>query len=452
MARPRTISMCSSFLYVLVVVSFLGHLSVNTITYAQEATTTASDLTADLDSSIEADSPPVDADQKICACSPSTYQFTLDFSLTCPPMNVTRNGGIAATFCQISPFGDAQSNITDLVPVSVGYVDVLELGQTFEVLTQVNITGTFVNGDIINYTSIAASDSSSDPEVPKVIQLNMFAFNAAGEPIVNFFAIAFSNNCDEYPTLIEGESAGWVQFTQLEPPVAGACPASELNTNAPTPAGGVDPTMAPIAVDPVPVPVTNAPTPSFNDTMAPTTMEPSAAPVVPMMMSMSMPLTARGSLRAHGTPEGLSIIAFFQGDKISSKSEKGDKSSKGLKSAKTKSLKSEKGDKSSKGLKSAKTKSFKSEKGDKSSKGLKSAKTKASKSEKGDKSSKGLKSAKTKSSKGDEKEMKSSKVTKESKGDTESKVEKFFNKEKEPKSGKDETGRRRRRLRVHRID
>ena len=212
MARPRTISMCSSFLYVLVIISFLGHLSVNTITYAQEATTTASDLTADLDSSIEADSPPVDADQNLCACSPSTYQFTLDFSLTCPPMNVTRNGGIAATFCQISPFGDAQSNITDLVPVSVGYVDVLELGQTFEVLTQVNITGTFVNGDIINYTSIAASDSSSDPEVPKVIQLNMFAFNAAGEPIVNFFAIAFSNNCDEYPTLIEGESAGWVQF------------------------------------------------------------------------------------------------------------------------------------------------------------------------------------------------------------------------------------------------
>ena len=215
MARPRTISMCSSFLYVFVIISFLGHLSVNTITYAQEATTTASDLTADLDSSIEADSPPVDAGQALCACSPSTYQLTLDFSLTCPPMNVTRNGGIAATFCQISPFGDAQSNITDLVPVSVGYVDVLELGQTFEVLTQVNITGTFVNGDIINYTSIAASDSSSDPEVPKVIQLNMFAFNAAGEPIVNFFAIAFSNNCDEYPTLIEGESAGWVQFVSF---------------------------------------------------------------------------------------------------------------------------------------------------------------------------------------------------------------------------------------------
>ena len=65
MARPRTISMYSSFLYVFVIISFLGHLSVNTITYAQEATTTASDLTADLDSSIEADSPPVDADQKM---------------------------------------------------------------------------------------------------------------------------------------------------------------------------------------------------------------------------------------------------------------------------------------------------------------------------------------------------------------------------------------------------
>jgi hypothetical protein len=56
-------------------------------------------------------------DPEICGCAPGTYTFTLDFGLTCPPVNVTRNGGVAATFCQVSPFGDADQNITDLVPV-----------------------------------------------------------------------------------------------------------------------------------------------------------------------------------------------------------------------------------------------------------------------------------------------------------------------------------------------
>ena len=78
-----------------------------------------------------------------CSCSPSKYTFTLDFSLLCLPVNVTKNAGISATFCQVSPFGDPNQNITDLVPVEVEYVDVLELGQSFEVITQANITGTF---------------------------------------------------------------------------------------------------------------------------------------------------------------------------------------------------------------------------------------------------------------------------------------------------------------------
>ena len=160
-------------------------------------------------------------DSSLCACSPSSYKFTLDFSLTCPPVNVTKNGGIAATFCQISPFGTAESNITDLVPVEVGYIDVLELGQNFEVLTQDNITSSssdsdpsFQDGDSFEYTSIVIVNPEND-QIPKVIQLNIFGRNAAGEPVVNFFAIAYSNDCDEYPTLLEGESAGWTQFVSF---------------------------------------------------------------------------------------------------------------------------------------------------------------------------------------------------------------------------------------------
>ena len=52
-----------------------------------------------------------------CACSPSEYKFTLDFSLVCPPVNITRNGGVESTYCQISGFGGPDEDITDLVPV-----------------------------------------------------------------------------------------------------------------------------------------------------------------------------------------------------------------------------------------------------------------------------------------------------------------------------------------------
>lgn len=58
----------------------------------------------------------IDAD--LCGCSPGTYEFAFDFSLTCPPVNITGDGGVAATSCQIVPFRDADENITDLVPVS----------------------------------------------------------------------------------------------------------------------------------------------------------------------------------------------------------------------------------------------------------------------------------------------------------------------------------------------
>jgi hypothetical protein len=155
-----------------------------------------------------------DGQLEVCSCAPTSYTFTFDFGLTCPPVNVTRNGGIAATFCQISPFGDPDSNITDLVPVEVGYVDVLELGQAFDVLSQVNITGTFVDGDSFTYTSIVAMNETIE-EYPKVVQLNIFAFNSEGQPIVNFYAIAFTNLCNEYPVLLEGDSAGWTEFVSL---------------------------------------------------------------------------------------------------------------------------------------------------------------------------------------------------------------------------------------------
>eukprot|EP00535_Pseudo-nitzschia_heimii_P009528 CAMPEP_0197183930 /NCGR_PEP_ID=MMETSP1423-20130617/8773_1 /TAXON_ID=476441 /ORGANISM="Pseudo-nitzschia heimii, Strain UNC1101" /LENGTH=359 /DNA_ID=CAMNT_0042634609 /DNA_START=179 /DNA_END=1258 /DNA_ORIENTATION=+ len=166
----------------------------------------------------------------ICACSPSQFTFTLDLSLTCPPVDVTRNDGILATFCQISPFGDANQNIEDLTPVEVENINVLELGQNFQVLKQQNVTGVTQDGDVFDYQSVILEPSIE--EIPKVIQVNIFARNANDEPIVNFFAISFTNDCLTYPTMFEGESAGWTHFTKLEAPPTSECPA--ITTESPT--------------------------------------------------------------------------------------------------------------------------------------------------------------------------------------------------------------------------
>jgi len=234
----------------------------------------------------------VDADREAsCSCSPSKFTFTLDLSLTCPPVDVTRNDGIAATFCQISPFGDLDETITDLVPVEVEYVDVLELGQMFEVLSQKNITGVSSDGDTFDYESIVGNSE----QLPKVIQLNIFGRNAEDQPVVNFFAISFTNYCDTYPTMIEGDSAGWTRFTKLEAPAASVCPAvpTEFPTETPTD----PPTKASVETDPpsilitdakpdVPTespvaPESDAPTESPVETDAPTILITDAKPDVP---------------------------------------------------------------------------------------------------------------------------------------------------------------------------
>jgi len=213
--------------------------------------------------------------QDSCACSPSQYLFTLDFSLSCPPVNVTIGSGIEATFCQVSPFGDADQQIEDLVPVTVEYVDLLELSQTFQVLSQQNISGSFEDGDTFSYTSIV--DQVDNEEIPKVLQLNIFAFNAEGQPIVNFFAISFSNNCGDFRTIDEGGSAGWTHFTSLEPPNIEMCPG--YPTDAPT-AIVTDPVTIEPTPGPSPSPVIDTPAPVDPETPAPFDPE-TQAPVDP---------------------------------------------------------------------------------------------------------------------------------------------------------------------------
>jgi len=149
---------------------------------------------------------------EICSCSPTTYEFTLDFSLTCPPVNITTGDGVEATSCLISPFGDP--SVEDLIPVAVEGIDILELGQNLRVVEQTDIEGELLDGDTFTYTAMAANPDAvtSVQKVPRALQLNIVGRNALGFSVINVFIVTFTNDCDSYPVFEEGQTAGWVRF------------------------------------------------------------------------------------------------------------------------------------------------------------------------------------------------------------------------------------------------
>ena len=56
-------------------------------------------------------------------------------------------------------------------------------------------------------------DSITDAiKITKALQLNLIGENAAGEKIVSVFIMTFTNSCDDYPVLENGQSAGWTEF------------------------------------------------------------------------------------------------------------------------------------------------------------------------------------------------------------------------------------------------
>lgn len=153
-----------------------------------------------------------DIGTEICACAPGSYEFTLDFSLFCPPVNITVGDAVAATSCAVNPFDDP--SVSDLIPVAVNSIDIFELNQDLEIYVEENIVGSFGDGDTFQYTSIAALPGEIvDPrDLPRAIQINLIGVNRFDQSIINIYLITFSNNCGRYPVLFEGQFAGWTRF------------------------------------------------------------------------------------------------------------------------------------------------------------------------------------------------------------------------------------------------
>ena len=164
-----------------------------------------------------------------CACSPSTITFELNFAGTCPPVTIldgtgaeAGNDALNATFCQITPIGGGDSELTDdLIPAKVTDITAIELGQSFQVIDSIislwNETNPpLENGDSVTFNSIIDTSRTENlsffddaENVPQVLQIIISGENENGDKVQNTFAISYTNRCDVYEVIGENSQAGW---------------------------------------------------------------------------------------------------------------------------------------------------------------------------------------------------------------------------------------------------
>lgn len=213
---------------------------------------------------------------ELCACSPRVYEFTFDFSLECEPLNVDlESGGIVDASCLVSGFDDL--NVTDLVPVAVSSVQVIEIGKDGTPISIAQEKGDFRDGGTFTYTSASFEGAVA----PRAFQVRAIGRNEAGEPLVLQWAVTYSNNCGVFPVLQIDDSIGWTIFTGLAEPLELVCP--EIKTPAPTFGDVVyDTTEEPSTPYPTHLP-TKAPSfpPSPGPSMPPASPPPTPPPTEP---------------------------------------------------------------------------------------------------------------------------------------------------------------------------
>ena len=152
----------------------------------------------------------------ICACTPNSYDFYLDFSLKCPTteeLELVLENGIQTAECAVVP-ASSGDNVTDLVPASAQSVEIVELRQDNTVAVQESIQGNFLDGDAFRYVSFSETldDITEANSIPRTLQLTILGQNRNGENIKNVVVIEFNNDCDSYPVFQPDNTAGWLRF------------------------------------------------------------------------------------------------------------------------------------------------------------------------------------------------------------------------------------------------
>jgi hypothetical protein len=149
----------------------------------------------------------------ICGCQPVNYTFTLDFGLACADSNVG-GPGIKLARCLTELRGENRGPDEDLIPVTVSVVEIDELDQNLQILSQSGRTGEFVSGSNFTCTSIITTISglSNSVSLPRGLQLLIHGENSKKQMIVQTNIIVYTNDCHVFPILTKGQKQGWTIF------------------------------------------------------------------------------------------------------------------------------------------------------------------------------------------------------------------------------------------------
>eukprot|EP00543_Licmophora_paradoxa_P002351 CAMPEP_0202449920 /NCGR_PEP_ID=MMETSP1360-20130828/8591_1 /ASSEMBLY_ACC=CAM_ASM_000848 /TAXON_ID=515479 /ORGANISM="Licmophora paradoxa, Strain CCMP2313" /LENGTH=274 /DNA_ID=CAMNT_0049068001 /DNA_START=76 /DNA_END=897 /DNA_ORIENTATION=- len=160
--------------------------------------------------------------ETICACSPTTFEFELDFSLSCPG-TISDGNGIDQSDCFTTNFGTSSPD--DTTPVLVNIIQILELNQGRQTLATYSRTGSYETGDTFSYTSLTAEGVDDISEVPGGLQITLTGENSAGDQLLQNWIIAYTNDCTISPIFDEGDSIGWTSVVTVGPARGDVCTA-----------------------------------------------------------------------------------------------------------------------------------------------------------------------------------------------------------------------------------
>jgi hypothetical protein len=143
-------------------------------------------------------------------CSPTAFKFQLNFSASCPG-NVVSSPGIQGTDCYY-----IKNSTTNLSPVSVVQIQVIELDLNLESAFVQNYIHNFEDGDSVEYTSLSATNITSPSMIPGGIQLNVRGINSDGDSVTNSFIVDYTNSGTYTPIFEVGNQIGWIVFVSIE--------------------------------------------------------------------------------------------------------------------------------------------------------------------------------------------------------------------------------------------
>ena len=149
----------------------------------------------------------------ICSCSPTSFQFTLDFSKTCDDDTLADNAGIDATLCEL--MGGEIATVTSIQFLEFDTSGNLVVIKQDDTLFDVSLS----DGESFDFASISADlDASASLAdqldlVPGGVQLTLRGVAADGTNVMNRYTWIYTNSCEDIP-IESGDEISWVSIVR----------------------------------------------------------------------------------------------------------------------------------------------------------------------------------------------------------------------------------------------